>query len=158
GTQFPRLELKQAIEFAKKLVSKTHTSPQPEKIILKGVFNNTGPTGKVRAAAMKQYDLLKGSPQAYEASEMAKQIAAAPSNEVPQLYKQACLKPKLFKTIHDTFQGDTVTISKIRQQAANLKVHPDSLDECVRIFVNSITFATLGTEQGEDIQIFHSNG
>jgi len=29
GTQFPRLDLKQAIEFNKKLVSKTHTAPQP---------------------------------------------------------------------------------------------------------------------------------
>ena len=48
GTTFPHLELKQAIKFNKKLVSKTHTTSQPAKIILKGVFNNSGPVGGVR--------------------------------------------------------------------------------------------------------------
>jgi hypothetical protein len=158
GTQFPRLDLKQAIDFAKRLVSKTHTGPQPEKIILKGVFNNTGPTGKVRAATMKQYDLLQGSPQAYEASDMAKQIAAAPSSEVSQLYKNACLKPKLFKTLYDTFHGDEVAKAKIRQQAANLKVHPDSLDECVSIFVKSAVFASLASENGDNVTFTAAQG
>lgn len=158
GSQFPRLDLKQAIAFATKLVSKTHTGPQPEKIILKGVFNNTGPAGKVRAATMKQYDLLKGSPQAYEASDTAKQIVAAPSSEVSQLYKRTCLKPKLFKTLYDTFHGDEITKAKIRQQAANLKVHPDSLDECVNLFVKSAVFASLATEDGDKVCFTETEG
>ena len=152
GTQFPRLELKQAIEFAKKLVSKTHTGPQPEKIILPGVFNNAGPAGKVRASAMKQYDLLMGSPQAYEASGLAKQIATAPLDKLSDLHRKACLSPKLFKTLYDTFQSDAVTKAKIRQQAAHLQVHPDSLDECVNLFVKSVLFAGLATEQDGNVQ------
>jgi hypothetical protein len=158
GTQFPRLDLKQATDFAKKLVSKTHTGPQSEKIILPGVFNNAGPAGKVRAAAMKQYDLLKGSPQGYEASDLAKQIVAAPPNEVFHLFQNACLKPKLFKNLHDTFHSDTVTTGKIRQQAAHLNVHPDSLDECVSIFVKSVVFAGLATEKDENIDFVHVEG
>jgi hypothetical protein len=152
GTKFPHLELKQAIEFTKKLVSKTHTAPQPAKVILKGVFNNSGPVGGVRVSAMRQYDLLTGSPQAYEASELAKQIDAAPLDEVSGLYRKACLNPKLFKTLYDTFQGDARTKAKIRQQAASLKVHPDSLDECVDLFINSVVFAGLATEESGNVQ------
>jgi hypothetical protein len=36
GVLFPKLNLKQALEYAKKLVSKTHTGPQAEKTILPG--------------------------------------------------------------------------------------------------------------------------
>ena len=155
GTQFPHIELKQAIGFNKKFVSKTHTSPQPAQIILKGVFNNSGPVGKVRVSAMRQYGLLTGSPKAYEASELSKQIDAAPPNEVSDLHKKACLIPKLFKTLHDTFQADNVTKAKIRQQAANLKVHPDSLDECVDLFVKSVLFAGLAAEENGNFQFTH---
>lgn len=158
GTQFPRVELKQAIEFAKKLVSKTHTGPQPESIILKGVFNNSGPIGKVRAATMKQYGLLKGSPKAYEASTLAKQISAAPPNEISQLCQQVCLSPKLFKTLYDTFHSDTVSKAKIRQQAANLEVHPESLDDCVSIFVKSAVYASLAREDGDNVGFTTAKG
>src|SRR5437867_7316365 len=70
GTTFPHLELKQAIKFNKKLVSKTHTTSQPAKIILKGVFNNSGPVGGVRVSAMKQYALLTGSRSEEHTSEL----------------------------------------------------------------------------------------
>jgi hypothetical protein len=154
GSQFPRVELKQAIEFTKRLVSKTHTGPQPEKIVLPGVFNNAGSVGRIRASALKQYDLLVGSPQAYEASQLAKKIDAAPKEDLSNLYPKACLNPKLFKTLYETFQGDSVSRAKIRQQAANLQVHPDSLDECVDLFTKSVVFAGLGvtTEQNGDVQ------
>ena len=49
GTIFPRINLEQALQYADKLVSKTHTGPLPEATILAGVFNNAGPGGKVRA-------------------------------------------------------------------------------------------------------------
>jgi hypothetical protein len=35
GRQFPQISLKDAFEYAKRLVSKTHTAPQPEAIILR---------------------------------------------------------------------------------------------------------------------------
>lgn len=95
-----------------------------------------------------------GSPKAYEASQLAKKIDAAPKEELSNLYRKACLNPKLFKTLYDTFQGDSVSKAKIRQQAANLQVHPDSLDECVDLFTKSVLFASLGvaTEQNGDVQ------
>ena len=42
GTRFPRIPLKKAHEYAKKLVSKTHTGPQSSDVILPGVFGTAG--------------------------------------------------------------------------------------------------------------------
>lgn len=151
GTVFPKIDLKQAHDYAKKLVSKTHSGPQPDTIILTGVFNNAGAEGKVRASALKQFSLLEGEPTAYQATQLARDIVSAPSEELSPLLQKACLAPKLFKTLFDTFQNDTVTTAKIRQQAINFKVHPDTADECVKIFVGSLQYAGLAKVNQDDI-------
>jgi hypothetical protein len=153
GTVFPRINLKQAHEYANKLVAKTHTGAQPEKIILPGVFNSSGPEGRVRASALKQYSLLEGEPTAYQASELAKDLQAAPPEELYPLLQRACLAPARFKALFDTFHNDTVNAAKIRQQAIKLKVHPESADECVRIFVDSLVYAKLAEVAQDDIVI-----
>jgi hypothetical protein len=143
GAVYPRIDLKQAHGYAIKLVSKTHTGPQSEKIILPGVFHNSGANGKVKVSALKQYSLLQGEPNAYESTQLAKDINSAPSNEVGSLLQKACLSPNVFKTLFETFHNDTVAIAKIRQQTINLKVHPDSADDCVKIFTDSLVYAGL---------------
>lgn len=155
GTRFPRLSLNKAVEYGKKLVSKTHTGAQPAKIILPGVFGTAGPNGQVRASALKQYGLLEGSPKAYEASKLAVNINGSTPEDLPNFLKETFLTPKLFKTLFDTFCNDTVTRARIRQQASNLKVHPDSLEECVAIFTESAISAGLAKEDGDSI-IFHA--
>jgi hypothetical protein len=153
GTQFPRVDLKQAHEYAKKLVSKTHAGAQPEKIILKGVFDRAGPIGRVRASALKQYGLMEGEPTAYQASSLAKQMVAAPPDELRPLLQKACLIPKLFKNLFDTFQNDTVAKAKIRQQAMTLEVHPDTADECVKVFAASLEYASLAQAKDDQLMI-----
>ena len=155
GTRFPRITLKKSHEYSNKLVSKTHTGSQPESVILPGVFGNSGGEGKVRASALKQYDLLDGSPKAYEASKLAKNINSAPPEDIAAHLKKAFLKPKVFKTLFDTFCNDSVTRARIRQQASNLKVHPDTLDDCVQVFVDSAIYCGLATESGENVE-FHA--
>jgi hypothetical protein len=156
GTTFPRVPLKQALEYGDKLVSKTHTGPQPESTILAGVFGNAGPEGWVRASALKQYGLLKGDKKAYEATGLAKSIGAAPPEEKIPLLQRAFLNAMLFKKIFDTFHGDLVTKAKIRQRALTLKVHPDSADECVTLFVDSAEAAGLGAHDNEGIKLVHA--
>jgi hypothetical protein len=153
GMQFPHTSLKRAVQYARKLVSKTHTETQPASIILKGVFDNAGSAGKVRASALKQYDLLTGPASAYNATALAKQINSAPPEELAPLLQQACLHPRLFKSLYDTFQNDTVSHAKIKQQALSLGVHPDSGDEAVRMFVESAVFSGLAREKGGDVEI-----
>jgi hypothetical protein len=153
GTLFPKVDLKQSIEYAKKLVSKTHTAPQPEDIVLVGVFNNKGGIGQVRVSALKQFALLEGDPKGYSASALAKSIVSAPEGELTPLLRDACLKPKLFKTIYETFVGDKVSKAKIRQQALNQEVHPDSSDECVEKFISSLVFAKLAEVEGDNVTI-----
>ncbi len=153
GTQFPQIPLKSAVTFANKLVSKVHTGPQPEGVILKGVFNNAGSDGKIRASALKQYDLMTGPSSAYDATSLARDIQSAPHDELPPLLAKACLSPKVFKTLFDTFQNDLVSRAKIRQQTIQLKVHPDTADKCVAIFIDSLIYAGLGTERNGDIEI-----
>jgi len=153
GTRFPQIPLKQAVEFAKKLVARTHTGPQPETIILKGVFNNSGPTGAVRASALKQFGLLEGEASAYTATTLAKGINSAPNEELAPLLQQALLAPKIFRDLFDTFQNDTVSIAKLRQQALKLGVHPDNGEKCVEMFVASAIYAGTAEQTGEDVKL-----
>src|SRR6266496_3026903 len=153
GAQFPQTPLKQAVEFARKLVAKTHNGPQPENIVLKGVFNSATAPGKVRASALKQYDLMQGESTAYDATELARSINSAPQDELSPLLHKAFLHPKIFKALFETFQNDTVSRAKIRQQALKLNVHPDSADKCVDLFVESAVYAGVASEKDGEIQI-----
>jgi hypothetical protein len=151
GTLFPKISLKQALDYAEKLVSKTHTGPQPEKTILPGVFGNAGPIGRVRASALKQYGLLEGTIDAYKATKLAKNIEAAINGDRLQLLQHAFLNSKLFNQIFETFHGDTVSKAKIEQRAKGLDVHPESAGECAQLFIESALTASLGTMSGDSI-------
>jgi hypothetical protein len=151
GAVYPRIELKQAVEYARKLVSKTHTGPQPASIVLPGVFSSAATRGKVRASALKQFGLLDGTPKAYKATELAKQISAATPEQLPQLLKESLQKVTVFKTIFTTFCNDTVSVAKIRQQCSQLKIHPDSVNDATDLFVKSACFAGLAKADGDNI-------
>ncbi len=81
GTLYPKIALQDALDYGEKLVSKTHTGAQSATIILPGVFGSASNTGKVRASALKQFGLLAGEADAYEATELAKKIVAATQEE-----------------------------------------------------------------------------
>lgn len=153
GALFPKTNLKQALEYAKKLVAKTHTGAQPEKAILPGVFGNAGPMGKVRASALKQYNLLEGPVAAYKATQLAKDIDAALAEDLPPLLQRAFLNARVFKQIFDTFHGDTVSKAKIEQRAKGLEVHPTSAAECAQLFTESAVTAKLGTLNGDSLAL-----
>jgi hypothetical protein len=153
GTLFPKINLQQAIDYAKKVVSKTHTGPQPEKTILPGVFGNAGPLGKVRASALKQYGLMAGTVEAYKATQLAKDIDAALDGDRFRLLHAAFLHAKLFKDIFETFQGDTVSKAKIEQRAKGLDVHPESAAECAQLFMDSAITAGLATLSGDSVSL-----
>jgi hypothetical protein len=160
GTLFPKIKLQQATEYAKKLVSKTHTGPLSAKTILPGVFGNAGPIGQVRASALKQYGFLEGTVEEYNATQLAKDLDAAPDDEASiPLLQQALLTSKTFWEIFQTFQGDTVSKAKIVQRAKGLKVHPDSAEECADIFIDSAITAKLGSgAAGDSIVLIRSTG
>lgn len=151
GTLFPKIDLARAEDYAKRLVSKTHTGAQPAAIILPGVFDSSKDQGEIRASALKQYNLLEGDPKAYQASELGKQLASSPPEEITPFRQRACLAPKVFKVLFDTFQGDTISRAKIRQQAINLKVHPDTADNCVEVFVSSLQHAGLAKADQDNV-------
>lgn len=144
GTIYPKIDLEKAIQYAKKVVSKTHTGAQPKNIILPGVFDSGSWIGEVRLSGTKQFGLIEGSPKAYLSSELAKKINSSTPNELPPLLIEACLIPKIFKTLYDTFLNDTISDAKIKQQLLNHEVHPESADECVTIFKNSLIYAGIG--------------
>lgn len=151
GTRFPQISLKDAVEYAKKLASKTHTGPQPAGIILPGVFGSATQTGQIRASAMKQFGLMDGLAEAYSASELAKKIIAATPEDIQPLLQAAALKPEVFLSLYQTFVGDKVSSAKIRQQTLKLEVHPDNADKCVSLFMESAQHAGLGQIDGDDI-------
>jgi len=153
GTIFPRINLKEAITYSAKAVSKTHTGPQSQEILYPGVFGSNSPNSQIKASALKQFGLLDGKADGYYATDLAKKISAAPEEEKAPLYRQACLAPKIFKTLFDTFHGDTNPISKIRQQAAANKIHPESLDKCVSLFAESVEFAKLGSKHEDNLTL-----
>lgn len=153
GSVFPRLTLTDAIVYARKLVSKTHTAPQPDEIIRTGVCGSKGGTGAVRMSALKQYGFLKGDAKTnYSADELAKKIVAAPPEELVLLYRQAMLKPTVFRKLFDTFHGDSVTKAKLKQRIADLKVHPDETATCVDLYVSGMVTAELVTVEGDQVK------
>lgn len=156
GTTFPRLSLKESFDYAKKLVAKTHTGPQPASIVYPGVFGvsaKEGGEGDIRKSALLQFGWLKGNREGMIASDFAKKAVAMPENELPAVLRVACLQPKLYKSLFDTYQGSETTKAKIKQQAAALKVHPEVLDDCLRLFVESLEFAKLATVDGEAVKL-----
>lgn len=153
GSVFPRVTLNDAISYARKLVSKTHTGPQPSEVILSGVVGAKGGKGAVRMSALKQYGFLKGDSKTdYSAADLAKKIVAAPPDELVALYRQAMLKPTVFKKLFDTFHGDTVSKAKLKQRVADLKVHPDETATCVDLYVSGMTTAGLVTVDGDQVK------
>lgn len=150
GSVFPRVALDDAIVYARKLVSKAHTSAQPRDVILSGVVGNKSGTGNVRISALKQYGFLKGDTKSnFSAGDLAKNIVAAPPEELVPLYRQAMLKPTVFKKLFDTFHGDTVSKAKLKQRAADLNVHPDEAATCVDLYVAGMMTAGLVTVEGD---------
>jgi hypothetical protein len=153
GTVFPRVSLADALVYAKKLVSKTHTGPQPREVILMGVIGSKHDKGTIGMSALKQYGLLKGDlKENFSADDLAKKIAAAPPEELAALYRQAILKPTVFKKLFDTFHGDVVSRAKLKQRAADLKVHPDETATCVDLYVVGMTTAGLVTVEGDQVK------
>lgn len=158
GSVFPRVALIDAISYARKLVSKTHTAPQPQDVILSGVVGAKGGTGAVRMSALKQYGFLKGDVKTkFSADALAKKISAAPPDELIALYREAVLRPTIFKKLFDTFHGDTISKAKLKQRAADLKVHPDETGACVDLYVGGMTTAGLVTVEGDQVKHLGSN-
>lgn len=152
GAVFPRVALKDAVDYAKKLVSKSHTAPITRDVLFSGVLGAKGGIGDTKASAVKQYGLLIGDQKSgYSAGELAKKIFAAPPDELPPLLRQAALSPAIFKGIFDTFHGDAVTRAKLKQRAADLKVHPDQAEACADLYVKSMELAGLVTVDGEKV-------
>lgn len=152
GTIFPRVSLKDSLGHARKLVAKTHVAPQPEDVIHSGVVGAKGGTGAVKMSSLKQYGLLKGDKAAkFSATDLAKKIAAAPPEDLVSLHREAALKPHVFKLIFATYHGDTVTKAKLRQRAADLKVHPEETETCVDLYVAAMSVAELATVEGDKV-------
>jgi hypothetical protein len=100
GTSFPRITLEDAVEYARKLVSKTHVSAQPRDVIYSGVVGTKAGLGDVRISALRQYGFLGGDNKTnYYADELAKKINSAPPEELTRLYREAALKPTVFKKL-----------------------------------------------------------
>lgn len=154
GTIFPRIGLKQALEYSKKLVSKTAIAPQPEATILAGVFNNAGATGQVRASALKQFGLMGGTASAYTATQLARDIdGAADETERLPLIRRAMLSSKVFRELFETYHGDEASKGKVRGRTQQLSVHPDLGDECADLFMASAETAGLATRGADGIRL-----
>lgn len=155
GAMFPRISLADALTYAKKLVSKTHVGPQPIDVIHSGVVGTKGGMGDVRISALKQYGFIEGDKKnGLSASELAKKIASAPTEEAQPLHQRAALKPTVFKAIFDTYRGDSVSRAKLKQRAADLKVHPEETEACIDIYVSALELAKLVTI--DDDQVLHT--
>jgi len=158
GSVFPRVGFMDAIKYARKLVSKTHTAPQPKDVILSGVVGAKAGIGAVRMSALKQYGFLKGDAKTgFSAGDLAKKISAAPPEELVALYREAALRPTIFKQLFDTFHGDMVSKAKLKQRAADLKVHPDETFTCVDLYVEGMVTAELVTVEGDQVKHLASN-
>jgi len=151
GTIFPRFDLDTAVVSAKRLVSKSHTGPIAKDVYVSGVLQVTGPRADMKSSALKQFGFLLGNTKnGFEASALAKEVALG-GDEAASGLKKAALSPKIFNKMFEPFRGDTVSKTKLKQRAATLKVHPDMLDSCVKIYLDSLGMAGLVAIHGDDV-------
>ncbi|UPG94308.1 hypothetical protein [Luteibacter aegosomatissinici] len=121
GTIYPRMSLPDAVKNARKLVSKTHTSPQSEAAIF-AVVGAKGPQGGIKMSALKQYGFMEGDKTShFSASELAKKIESSPDDELRPFLREAALKPPVFRKIFDVFHGDEVTKANLSKGPLSLK-------------------------------------
>jgi hypothetical protein len=117
-----------------------------------GVIGSKHAKGEIGMSALKQYGFMTGDTKShYSADDLAKKIAAAPPEELIPLYRRAALKPAVFKALFETYHGDTVSKAKLKQRAADLKVHPDETGNCVEIYIASMATAKLVTIAGDQV-------
>ncbi|MGA7769829.1 MAG: hypothetical protein WCA27_26810 [Candidatus Sulfotelmatobacter sp.] len=158
GTTFPRMGLTEALTYSDNVAKKTTTGPQSVENIRLGVFENKGPRGGVKAAALKQYGLLEEKNDTYDSTALARKILAAIDEEKPLLWRQAFLTSKIFAQMYETYQGDLTTRPKLRSVAITKGVHSDNSDECVEHFVSSALKCGLAAEERSDgVQLVAKN-
>lgn len=154
GAMFPRVNLAAAVAYSKRAVSKTYTGPQTSQTLYKGAFDAAGPKGGIRASALKQFGLLGGTTKDHVSTQLAIDIESAPDGENLDLLQKAALHPAIFSGLYETFKGDTTNLAKIRQQASQLKVHPDNSENCAVCFVDSMrTAGLIQNGEGDDFII-----
>lgn len=154
GSIFPRISLEEALKYSKKLVSKTAIGPQPEQTILAGVFGSSSGPGKIRLSALKQFGLLNGTVAGYRATQLAKDIEAAPDETAKKtLLARAMLSPKVYREIFNTYHGDLATKAQIRNRALGIDVHPDAGDTCTDLFIASVLTAGMGTAEADNVRL-----
>jgi hypothetical protein len=104
GSVFPRVALVDAVSYARKLVSKTHTGAQPRDIILSGVVGSKSGIGNIRLSALKQYGFLKGDTKSnFSADDLAKKIEAARAKSLFRCISRQCLSPLFSKSCSTPF-------------------------------------------------------
>lgn len=158
GKRYPKVNLEKIVEYTKRLVSKTHTGPQPKEVVLPGVFDSNTWLGGQRLSATKQFGLIEGDSKAYSATGLAKKINSATPDELQNYLQESCLKPMIFKSLFDTFHNETVSQAKLKQQALTLGVHPDLGEECIEIFTSSLIYTGLGSQvESDKIQIIEAS-
>lgn len=150
GSVFPRVSLEDALKYAKKLVTKTHVARISQDVVYSGVVGAKGGKGAVRASSLKQYGLLDGdNKKDFSASSLAKKIASAPTEEAIALYRDSALRPNIFKRLSETFHGDAVSRAKLKQRAAELKVHPEETEACIAVYLSTMLTAELVRTEGD---------
>jgi hypothetical protein len=157
GKIFPHYNLKDALLWADKLVSKTYTAPQPVEVIRASVIEAKSGVANMRISALRQFGLLKGPSSAISATDLAREIRAAPDEDKLPLLQKAVLQPDVFKKLFETFHGDVKTsVSKIRQRASEIGVHPDTADKCAQVYSDSVVLAGLAKREGDALSHEHA--
>lgn len=152
GTIFPKILLDDIVPLAKRLVSKTHVSRQTRDMLMAGVVQTKGSNADVKISAMKQYGFLEGdNKNLYAATELAKKVSHADADELQTHLQEAMMQPKVFKLLFDTYHSDTISRVKLKQRAADLKVHPDETATCIDIYVAGMVKAGLIIVDGDKI-------
>lgn len=152
GKRIPRYGLEDALAWSDKLVSKTYNSAQPLDLIKASVVEAKSGVGDVKVSALRQYGLLEGNSAGLTATPLAREIKSAAPEARQELIRRAALRPEAFKALYETFQGDDVTMARLRQRAAEIGVHPDTAEECAELYSKTIVFAGLATRDGDEIR------
>ena len=122
----------------------------------------SGTTGRV-VAALRQYGLLDEKSGQFRVSDLGFKILNLPedSPERAKLIKEAALKPPMFRKVGAYYEGEIPSDAALKSHLVlNEKFNPDSVDQFIRSFRETIAIANLQPEDytGEEVESSEQQG
>jgi len=146
SSSYPSLSLEDALSKITQLKESMGLNGEYKReTVASGIGYSTITGTSARAvAALAQYGLLEREKDLYRISELGRRyLVPTNDNDVSVAIRQAALSPKLFKQIHDEFQGQVLPKLLVNILSTKYGVQLKVAPTVVKLFESAMTYAQL---------------